>query len=74
MLRETKHLARGVLIMAIVRKATGKRVARVARPGDIQLVLLTLPAGVYGIENADGNEVAVVAVKAGRVKFVNGAL
>jgi hypothetical protein len=53
----------------ITRKATGKVVAQVGRKDWLDAVLWNLPAGVYGIEDSDGNEVNVATVKAGRVAF-----
>ncbi len=60
--------------MRIVRKATGKRVARVATVDELEATLPSLPAGVYSVENSDGDEIAVATVKAGCVTFAGDAV
>ncbi len=57
------------MVMRIVRKATEKRVGTVKSVEELELTLTVLPAGVYSVENADGDEVAVATVRAGKVTF-----
>ncbi len=53
----------------ITRKMTGKCVGRNVSEESLELVLSALPAGVYGVEDSDGNEVNVAVVKRGRVEY-----
>ena len=53
----------------VVRKMTGKVVGRNVPEESLELYLSVLPAGVYGVEDSDGNEINEVAVRNGRVKF-----
>jgi hypothetical protein len=53
----------------ITRKMTGKCVGRNVSAESLELVLSVLPAGVYGIEDSDGNELNVAVVKRGRVEY-----
>ena len=62
-----------VLIMTIVRKATGKRVGRVGTIDELETTLAVLPAGVYSVEDKGGDEIAVATVRAGRVTFAGDA-
>jgi len=59
--------------MTIVRKATGKRVSRVATVEELETILAVLPAGVYSVEDNGGDEIAVATVRAGRVTFAGDA-
>jgi hypothetical protein len=59
----------GVTKMTIIRKATEKRVGRVATVEELELTLAVLPAGVYSVENNDGDEIAVATVRNGKVAF-----
>jgi hypothetical protein len=52
-----------------VRKATEKAVARNVREESLDTVLSSLPTGVYGLEDSDGNELNIVTVKKGRVEY-----
>ena len=49
----------------ITRKKTGKVVGRNIPADEVEMYLSTLPTGVYGVEDSDGNEIRVVTVKAG---------
>jgi hypothetical protein len=60
--------------MTIIRKATGKRVTRVRSVVELETTLAVLPAGVYSVENNEGDEVAVATVRAGRVTFAGDAV
>jgi hypothetical protein len=60
--------------MTITRKMTGKVVGRDVPVVQLELVLANLPAGVYGIENADGAELTTATVKSGRVMIANSAV
>ena len=53
----------------ITRKMTGKCVGRNVWEESLDMVLSALPAGVYGVEDSDGNEVNVAVVKRGRVEY-----
>lgn len=53
----------------VTRKATGKLVGRNVPEESLELFLSVLPAGVYGIEDSDGNDINVATVKCGRVEF-----
>jgi hypothetical protein len=53
----------------IVRKLTGKVVGRKVSEDSIDVYLSVLPAGVYGIEDSDGNELNEVRVRAGHVEY-----
>jgi hypothetical protein len=51
----------------VIRKMTGKVVGRNVPHDSLDSYLATLPTGVYGVEDSEGNEVREVTVKAGRV-------
>jgi hypothetical protein len=53
----------------ITRKATGKVVGRSVPEESLDLYLRTLPSGVYGVEDSDGNELNEVLVRSGRVEY-----
>ena len=53
----------------VTRKMTGKVVGRNVPQDSLDAYLSTLPSGVYGVEDSEGNEVREVTVKAGRVSF-----
>ena len=53
----------------IVRKATEKLVGRGVSEDSLDLFLAVLPAGVYGIEDSDGNDINLAIVKRGRVEY-----
>lgn len=53
----------------IIRKATEKLVGRHVSEECLELFLSTLPTGVYGVEDCDGNEINLATVKRGRVEF-----
>jgi len=55
----------------VSRKATGKVVGQDVPEGSIDLYLSTLPTGVYALEDSDGNELNLVTVKRGCVKYAN---
>jgi hypothetical protein len=59
--------------MTITRKMTGKVVGRDVPVVQLDLILSNLPAGVYGIENADGAELTTATVKSGRATIANPA-
>ena len=59
--------------MTIIRKATGKRVGRVGTVAELETTLAVLPAGVYGVENSEGDEIAVATVCKGKVTFAGDA-
>jgi hypothetical protein len=50
----------------VTRKMTGKIVGRNVPQEALEAYLSTLPSGVYGVEDSQGNETEVT-VKAGRV-------
>jgi len=51
----------------VTRKLSGKVVGRNVPQDSLDAYLSSLPSGVYGVEDSDGNEVREVTVKAGRV-------
>jgi hypothetical protein len=53
----------------ITRKKTGKVVGRDVPEDSVDVYLSTLPAGVYAIEDSDGNELNEVKVRAGCVEY-----
>jgi hypothetical protein len=53
----------------VTRKLTGKVVGRNVSEDSIDVYLSVLPAGVYAIEDSDGNELNEVRVRAGRVEY-----
>jgi len=55
----------------VTRKATGKVVGRNVPEATLELFLSVLPAGVYGVENADGVELTLATVKRGRDEFAD---
>ncbi len=55
--------------MTIIRKATDKKVGTVRTVEELELTLTVLPAGVYGVNNAEGDEIAVATVCKGKVTF-----
>ena len=75
MLRETNKQTtkQGETIMTIIRKATEKRVGRVSTVEELELTLAVLPAGVYSVENNEGDEIAVATVRNGKVAFAGDA-
>jgi len=55
----------------VTRKLTGKVVGRDVPEDSIDTYLACLPAGVYAIEDSDGNELNEVKVRAGRIEYAN---
>ncbi len=55
--------------MTIIRKATNKKIATVRTVEELELTLTGLPSGVYGVENSEGDEIAVATVRGASVKF-----
>ena len=53
----------------VTRKLTGKVVGRNVSEESLDTYLSTLPTGVYGLEDSDGNELNEITVKAGRVVY-----
>jgi hypothetical protein len=53
----------------VTRKLTGKVVGRRIPEDSLETYLAVLPAGVYAIEDSDGNELNEVKVRAGRVEY-----
>jgi hypothetical protein len=53
----------------VTRKLTEKVVGRNVPEDSIDTYLSCLPAGVYAIEDSDGNELNEVKVRAGRVEY-----
>lgn len=58
----------------VTRKLTGKVVGRMVPEDTIETYLSVLPAGVYAIEDSDGNELNEVRVRAGCVEYRYGWL
>ena len=50
----------------VTRKMTGKVVGRNVPEESLEAYLSTLPSGVYGVEDSDGQRSQEVTVKAGR--------
>ena len=59
--------------MTIIRKATDKKIGTVRTVEELELTLTVLPAGVYGVNNAEGDEIAVATVCKGKVTFAGDA-
>jgi hypothetical protein len=53
----------------VTRKATDEVVGRKVPEESLDLYLSVLPAGVYGVEDSDGNELNVVTVSHGRISY-----
>ena len=53
----------------ILRKMTGKVVARNVPEESLESHLSALPPGVYGIEDSGGNEVSIATVKCGKLAW-----
>jgi len=56
-------------MVTITRKMTGKLVNPGIRLSEIEALLPMFPAGVYGIENADGAEIAEAKVSRGKCRL-----
>jgi len=48
--------------MSIIRKSTNKKITTVRTFEEFESILTALPAGIYGVENCSGDEIAVVRV------------
>lgn len=53
----------------VTRKATGKVAGRNVPEDSLELFLSVLPAGVYAVEDSDGNELNLATVQRGRVAY-----
>lgn len=61
-------------MLYVVRKMTGRVVGRMIPADTVETYLSTLPSGVYGVEDSNGNELNEVTVRAGCVKYRFGLL
>lgn len=57
------------MVVTITRKMTGKRVNPGIRLSEVETILPLFPAGVYGIEDTDGIEIAEAKVSRGKCRL-----